>query len=481
MASIKKRGKSYLIIVSCGYGANKEKLSASMTWTPPEGMKEKTADKEANKIGNDFEAKVKRGHFLQGEKVTFKEFCETWFKDHADKQLKPKTLESYHYMLNSRILPAIGHHTLADIKPPILIKLLNALQDDLNENNRYQAKEGIREVWKASGLKRAGAGVSRDTLTQILQSRHVSLATAERFAAALKLPFDSLFGPAEIEKKLSARTVGYYLRCISTILSTAVVWQLIESNPCDRVKAPKVVQKKIKYLEVEETEALIRAAMGLTDWRTRAAFLTFLMTGIRKGELCGLRWSDFDLDKGQISINRTIQQIDGQGLVEGSPKSDSGERTFSISAGLVAQLRSYRDWQQFEIRRQGDRWQRKERELWVSQAPGSEKPDPSQFVPVDWVFASGTGYPLHPSTVYHWIKAFLIDQGHPDMTVHGLRHSNISHQLSQGIDLITVSRRAGHAKPSITADIYAHALKRPDEAAAEKLDELFGPSMKNIN
>lgn len=471
MATIEKRGQSYRITVSDGY-ESKSQNRPRMTWKPDPKWNQAKVDKELEKVADAFEAEVKKGHYLAGEKILFKDFVETWFKDYANQNLKAKTIESYRFMLESRIIPAIGHHPLAKIKPPILIKFQNALQESgLNENVRYTAREGIRDTWKASKVKLADTGLSKDTLTSVLNQRHVSLATAQKIAKALKMDLDSLFAPTEILRDLSARTVGYYMRCISTLLSSAVAWQLIESNPCERVKPPKVVKKQIKYLEVDQTLKLIKAALVIEDERVKAAVLTFLYTGVRKGELCGLRWSDFDFDNGTVTVRRIIQQIDGKGIVESTPKTDSGERSMSISADLIKVLRIYKVWQNEERLKVGDKWQG--REFKQAKAEGKE------FSPVDWVFTAWNGYPLHPSTLYHWIKQFLVEQGHPDMTVHGLRHSNISLLLAQGIDLITVSKRAGHAKPSITADIYAHALKKPDEAAADTLNELFRPSMKD--
>ena len=207
------------------------------------------------------------------------------------------------------------------------------------------------------------------------------------------------------------------------------------------------------------------AAMTLDDIRIQTALLVFLYIGIRKGELTGLRWSDIDMEAQTITISRALQSIPGQGLVESYPKTDSGERMVSLSAGLIDQLRRYRTWQNEERLRAGDRWQWKEH-----QTANDEGRD---WSPVDWVFTGLDGYPLHPATTYHKIKDFLRENSHPDMTVHGLRHSNISLMLSQGVDLITAARRAGHAKPSTTANIYAHALRRPDEAAADKLDSLL--------
>jgi len=280
-------------------------------------------------------------------------------------------------------------------------------------------------------------------------------------------------------KEQAFNSVQHHMRCISTILSTAVEWQMIVANPCERVKPPKIVRKKIKFLEIEEAKSLIEAATKLDDMRVKTAVLLFLYSGIRKGELAGLQWnSDVDLENSVITVNRTLQYIDKIGLVIGPPKTEEGEREITISSNLVDYLKSYKIWQIQERLKVGDQWQKGDREKWLSEGTEHDPHDPKDWQPVDWMFTNWRGYPLHPSTIYHWIKDFLKENNHPLMTVHGLRHTNISLMLAEGVDLITASKRAGHAKPSTTADIYAHALKKPDRAAAEKLNTLLSSHKK---
>lgn len=465
MASIEKRGKSYRFKVSNGYRSDGTKIVERMTWTPPEDMKPAKADKEAERLAEKFEQKVKNGQYLDGEKITFAEFVDMWIDDYAEKQLRPKSVHWYKQMLLGRIVPAIGHITLSKLQPSHLIKLRNALQEpDLNQNFKYKAKPGIRDIWKQADKKHKDK-IERHTLTAILTGKNINKDTAKTFSDIANKNITDLFDQVGEAKPLSDNTVRHYLRCVSSVLSVAVEWQLIESNPCSRVRPPKVSQTAIKYLEIDEAQRIIDAAMKIDDIRIQTAVLVFLYTGIRKGELTGLQWSDIDMDNQTMSIERALQSIPKQGLVMTDTKTESGERMVSLSSGLIDQLRRYKTWQNQERLKIGDRWQWREHEQ--AQEEGKT------WQPVDWVFTGLDGYPLHPATTYHKIKAFLRDNGHPEMTVHGLRHSNISLLLSQGVDLITAARRAGHAKPSTTANIYAHALKKPDEDAADKLDDLF--------
>lgn len=470
MASIRKRGKSYLLIVSCGYDADHKKKTVTMTWKPPPGTSPVVVDQEAKRQAELFEQKVKDGHYYVGDNISFAEFVTTWLREHAEKQLRPKTVHWYRQMLLGRVVPEIGHIALSRLQPLHLIKLRNKLlEEDLNQHIRYRAKPGIRKIWKYSRPRHAD-GIERHTCTAVLTGQIISKKTASHFSALVGQKVDNVFEQVDDVRPLSGNTVRHYLRCVSAVLSVAVAWQLIESNPCRRVKLPKVTQKSIKFLEIDDAQKVVDAAMKLVDIRIRMAVLVFLYTGIRKGELTGLQWSDIDMNANTLSISRALQSIPGQGLVVSDPKTGSGKRMFSLSPDLIVQLRRYRTWQNQERLRIGIRWQR--------QAYEQAKAAGRAWQPVDWVFAGLDGYPLHPTTIYHKIKAFLKDNGHPDMTVHGLRHSNISLLLSQGVDLITAARRAGHAQPSTTANIYAHALRKPDIAAADIINDLFHTSVQ---
>ncbi len=195
----------------------------------------------------------------------------------------------------------------------------------------------------------------------------------------------------------------------------------------------------------------VGAALGAaTVAAGAAAILIFLYTGIRKGELSALEWSDIDFDAKTITIQRNMQYIRKIGLVTNSTKTESGERIISMSQSLAEFLKSYKAWQAEQRLKVGKDWVDRNR-----------------------LFTRFNGDFIAPSTVYHWVKDFMVKNGFPDMHVHAMRHTNISLLLSQGVDLITASRRAGHSRASTTANIYAHALRRPDEAAAEKLESLL--------
>lgn len=471
MASIDKRGNSFRIRVNLGYDKDGAKRTETMHWSPPQGMTERQARKAVEKIAFEFEEKVRTGRFLDGEKITFQDFVDnSWMGNYAKTHLKPSTVSWYQDMLSSRIIPQLGELKLSKIMPVHIIEFRTKLMEEANRLDvRYVAidPENLCKLIESKKIKAKNLKIHPNTLRYAKLGRNVSCDTAQEIAHVLQIPIAGLFKKVVKKSKLSNQTVTHYLHCISSIMSTAVEWQVIESNPCDRVKSPSFKRGTIKYLEIDQAQELYDAALNLSDVRIQTAVICFLLTGLRKGELSGLQWEDIDFVKKNLEVNRTIQYVKGYGLITSSTKTEAGERVIAISDKLIEQFKKYKIWQDAYKQGIGDLWQLKDR---VKQG--------QSYIPADRLFTTPFGDTIHPSTIYHWIKDFLAENGYPDMTVHGLRHTNISLMLSQGVDLITAAKRAGHSKPSTTADIYAHALKRPDEDAADKLDTLFNSPPK---
>ena len=127
MATIQKRGESYKISVSCGYDLNGTQIRRTMTWTPPEGMTKRQTDKELNRQATLFEEKCRTGQVLDGS-IKFADFAEKWFKDYAEKQLRPRTIGSYKEML-PRINAALGHIRIDRLQPHHIVSFYNNLAE----------------------------------------------------------------------------------------------------------------------------------------------------------------------------------------------------------------------------------------------------------------------------------------------------------------------------------------------------------------
>lgn len=219
---------------------------------------------------------------------------------------------------------------------------------------------------------------------------------------------------------------------------------------------PRGLQQTLKFKAgldkpVSDCEAIIaNLKAGYPDIRYKAAAMILLLTGMRRGELCGLEWSNIDFKEATITIERSVTTVAGIGVVDKEPKTESSKRMIAISDKLLSVLTEYKAWYDQYRFDMGDRWKETDR-----------------------LFIAECGAQIYPGTVYTWVHKVCDAAGLPHRTVHSLRHTNITMQIAAGVPLVTVAGRAGHARTSTTTDIYSHFLKSSDKTAAEKLEQLF--------
>lgn len=246
--------------------------------------------------------------------------------------------------------------------------------------------------------------------------------------------------------RLAPKTILEHHRVISKILATAVKWEYIEKNPAERADPPKVPYREMEFLDEEETrEMLLLLEDEPIQYRTMIMLLVY--TGIRRGELCGLEWKDIDFEESVMHISRSSQYIGNKTIITKEPKTRSGIRHFAMSETLCRILKEYRRWQMEQRIKAGTDWQNTDR-----------------------LFTQWNGLPIYPDTVTDWFAKFIRRSGLPYVTLHSLRHTNATLMIAEGIDVCAVSRRLGHASTATTLNIYAHALKSKDKAAAEVID-----------
>ena len=299
MATIRKRGDSYIIRVSCGYDCKGRQLEKYMTWNPSAGMTQKQIEKELDRQKILFEEKCKSGSVFDSS-IKFTDFAEYWMTEYAEKQLRPKTVEGYKQMLK-RINPAIGHIRLDKLQPKHLMELYNNLQEGgIRDDKKYSCVLDFREYLKNKNITQIylaeKAVVSINTVYAISKGDNITETSANKIASALNLPLKKLFTIKKEGKKILApKTILHHHRLISSILETAIKWQVILYNPCSRVETPKVERKEARYLdEYQAMELLNSLESEPLQYKTMITML--LYSGMRRGELCGLEWSDVDFD-----------------------------------------------------------------------------------------------------------------------------------------------------------------------------------------
>jgi integrase len=240
--------------------------------------------------------------------------------------------------------------------------------------------------------------------------------------------------------RLNAKTIHNIHSTLHRALKAARKWGYIETSPADDADLPKYRRPKMKVWSPQQLRAFLKSVKG--D-RLYAAWLLVITTGMRRGELLGLRWEDIDLATGQVHIRQTRIVINNA-VVLSEPKTESGERELWLDAATLAALRTHRARQGREKLLVGPRW-----------------------VDSGLVFTRPDGQGIHPQRFSAWFQQRTRAAGLPPIRLHDVRHSYATAGLLAGIDNKIMSERLGHADPYFTAKTYQKVLKEMDQAAAE--------------
>ena len=341
MATIEKRNNAYKITVSCGYDMQGKQIRRRMTWAPPQGMSQKQIEKELQRQATLFEEKCRQGQYLGGN-IRFADFAEYWFAEYAEKQLKPTTIENYRRKM-PRINAAIGHIPLAKLQPSHIMQFIDGIEAEGVRLDRKYAPLTVEAEIKKRGLTRKQfaelSGVPYWTINAILTKKRAAKAeTAEAICTALKKPVNECFAETQDNNPLAGSTVQLYYATISTVLQQAVYWQIIPSNPCLRVKPPKLVQTEARHLDETQAEQLLYALQNEPEvYRVYATVVLYM--GYRRGEACGLEWNDIDFSNGLICIKRNTVYTKERGTYDGTPKTSGSVRVSKMPAPVLDALK----------------------------------------------------------------------------------------------------------------------------------------------
>jgi integrase len=246
---------------------------------------------------------------------------------------------------------------------------------------------------------------------------------------------------------LSKQTVLHHHRLLHTALAQAVRWQLVARNVAEAVEPPRPDELETAVVDVEAAGRLLEIASG---GRLYLPVLLTLMTGMRLGEVLGLRWEDVDLKNGVLRVRQALEQTRA-GLAFKAPKTHRSKRPVALPSLLVDALVWHRGEQERVRTLLGSAWQE-----------------------YGLVCSREDGAPWPPKLLSKAFEHLASRAGMPEVRFHDLRHSHASQLLQQGIPLKVVSERLGHARASTTLDIYSHLLPGMQEEAARRVDELFG-------
>ena len=388
--SIEKRGDSYRLVCVVGYNLQGRPIKKSKTVH--------CSKKEAKIELAKFVADVQKGMYVEGKSLKFTDFVEIWKRDYGSKELAPSTYKRYLGILESRIIPFFGHFRVDKIKPTDIMQFYDLLSKDTQIVRR-----------KDNNGKKTG-------------------------------------------KPLSPKTILEHHRLLRAMLQKAVYWQMIVSNPAERVQAPKTKKPKRKYYDDEQSKALISNLMELTEeqFKYKVAIILTIFTGVRLGELMGLEWDDINFRDGIVSIHRSSQYLADKGVFTKTPKTESSIRDVAIPDFVVSLLEDYKYWYDEQKYQYGELWYDSNR-----------------------LFIQDNGKPMHPDTVSKWFVKFVQKIGLPYLNFHGIRHTNATLLISQNVDVAVVAARLGHAQISTTFNFYVHPLASHNRSAGIVLQNLL--------
>ena len=332
----------------------------------------------------------------------------------------------------------------------VQVKLRAALRDadsGLDLGSRQQTVRQYMTRWLEDVAKRTVRPSTFKSYESYVRL-HIVPALVRHQVAKLTPQDVQEFLNAKIVAGLAPRTVQQIRAILRRALGQALKWGLVARNVATLVDPPICTRIPVQPLSGEQARRLIDHAKAQDD-RLWPLLCTAILTGLRQGELFGLRWEDVDLTAGTLRVRHAMQRVDGKPkLIE--PKTKKSRRALSLAAPVVAALQAQRKRQLEERLLAGGRWR-------------------------DWglVFTSTVGTPLEPTNVLKRLRALLESAALPRQRFHDLRHCCASLLLAQGVAARVVMEMLGHSQIALTMDTYSHVMPAMLRDAATALEAAF--------
>jgi integrase len=336
----------------------------------------------------------------------------------------------------SYVVPTLGKVRLQELTAP----RLQAFYTHLLAAGRIKVdlSSAMYAAWR-SGKQGGKEPTARRVAEATGASIHTARAALRRFRAGQV--------PTARSAGLEPKTVRNVHVMLHAALANAVKWRYVVENVAEHVKPPKVRRRRPTVW----TPAQLRAFLTFVRAdRFYALFLLAATTGLRRGELCGLRWPALDLDAGTLSVEPDTRVVVNGEAQDSDGKTDQAPRMLALDPATVAGLR---DWQA---------QQRAEAAFFETDHRGTTR-----------VFTWEDGRPVHPDVIRQRFNRLALRCGLPHIRLHDMRHSYATAALKAGVHLKIVSARLGHASETFTASVYQHALPGMDREAAGTVAALF--------
>ncbi len=343
--------------------------------------------KEAEQALREILSSMDTGSYVAPDERTVSGYLmDEWLPSIRD-SVRPSTHADYRHKIATYVLPSIGHVRLQQLAAP----QLNSLYADLRDHGRKRGKGG-----------------------------------------------------------LSAKTVRNVHTTIRKAFGDAERWGFVQRNVAALAEPPKVKagdRPEMRTWTADQLRQFLTSDAVGTD-RLRAAWHLASSTGMRRGEVLGLRWSDVDLDASELSVRQTWISVAGRPAFS-TPKTAHGRRRIALDIMTVSELRTWRKTQLAERMRWG---------------PAYED--------LDLVFARENGSAIHPDVFSQRFETLRAEVGVPRIRLHDLRHTHASIALQANVHPKVVSERLGHSTVSFTLDVYSHVIPAMQADAAESISRL---------
>ncbi|MEK3977872.1 site-specific integrase [Psychrobacillus sp. FSL K6-2836] len=255
----------------------------------------------------------------------------------------------------------------------------------------------------------------------------------------------------KIDEEYSSSYIRKMHQILNQAFNQAVKWKRIKYNPVIDADPPAVTKEEMKIWSYDEINTFLEHCKGE---RHHLTFLLAIYTGLRRGEILGLKWSDIDLVNKMIRVQRSLAYIPKKGYILTSTKTRKSNRIVPISDMVVNELVKYR----------------KQQEIWKEQLS-------EQYLDEDLVICTETGSKQDPRNVLRALKRLITTSNVTHIRFHDFRHTHASILISKGVDVVKVSKRLGHANAKITLETYAHLV--PDEG--NDLADVFEKALEKIS
>ena len=440
MASIEKRGDVFRIEISQGV-INGRRDRIRKIYKPDPKLTARQQRQAAERFAAELEEKIKNGYSLEGEKITFETFSERWLDNVVRPTLEIPTVSNYEMILNTKILPNIGHIKLSQIRPHTIEGLYQTIQ------KKGYVRNGERRQYSYVTLKRI-----QDILNGIFKY-------AQRLELIEKNPCDVIKPPrtGATERKIkcfSAEDISHFL-------------QALEMDYPAQYKAHDRIDDTGKPYHVREYTEVFRLPLQMVVF-----YYVALFTGIRREENITLTWDDVDFENNTISITKATAKCTGGQYIK-KPKTKSSNRVVNVLPEVMALLQRHKREQAKYKLSVGDYWQ--------------ETLD-ENGKPLRFIYTQDNGKQMNIDTPSKRFVKLIKDYNRltenegdklPEITLHGLRHTHATLLIANGVDIGSVSGRLGHADISTTLDVYTHYLTEKDKAASETMEQ-FLPKTSGI-